>query len=93
MIKEFEPNPLNVFGIRRVDHCPPYFESMNVPLQYNLQDSIIKWIETNLKGRYYVGKTVDLVDNKIQSNLFKISFEDEKEMSYFILACPHLKYK
>jgi hypothetical protein len=93
MVKILQPNPLNVFEIRRVDYCPPYFESINLPLTYNLQESIERWIESNLKGRYYIGRSVDLIDNKIQNNLLKISFEESKEMSYFMLACPHLKYK
>jgi len=27
---------------------------------YNLEGTIIKWIEKNLKGRYYVGKITNL---------------------------------
>jgi hypothetical protein len=92
MVKTLEPNPLNVFEIRRVKYCPPYFESIYIPLTYNLQESIDRWIEVNLKGRYYVGKGVSLIDNKIEKNLIKVGFESQKEMSYFVLACPHLKY-
>jgi hypothetical protein len=92
MLKPIEPNPLNVFDIRRVDFCPPYFETVHFPLTYNLQESIERWIESNLKSRYYIGKSVNIVDNTIQSNLIKIGFEESKEMSYFMLACPHLKY-
>ena len=92
MVKTLEPNPLNVFDIRRVDFCPPYFESINIPMTYNLQESIERWIESHLKGRFFVGKDTTLVDNKIETTL-KISFEESKEMSYFMLACPHLKYK
>jgi hypothetical protein len=92
MVKTLEPNPLNVFGIRRVDHSPPYFESIKIPMTYNLEESIASWIDTHLRGRYYVGKSIDLDDNKL-TNKLRISFEESKEMSYFMLACPHLKYK
>ena len=92
MVKTLEPNPLNVFNIRRVDYSPPYFESIKIPMKYNLEESIASWINHHLKGRFYIGKCVDLADNTIENRL-KISFEDSKEMSYFMLACPHLKYK
>jgi hypothetical protein len=92
MVKTLEPNPLNVFDIRRVDYSPPYFESINIPMTYNLQESIERWIEFHLKGRFFIGKDTALVDNRIETTL-KIGFEDSKEMSYFMLACPHLKYK
>jgi hypothetical protein len=92
MVKVLEPNPLNVFEIRKVDFCPPYFESIHLPLRYNLLESIERWIDSSLKGRYYIGKSIGLVDNKIEKNLIKVGFESQKEMSYFMLACPHLKY-
>jgi hypothetical protein len=92
-VKLKEPNPLNIFNLRKVDQFPPYFDFINIPFTYNIQESIERWIESNLKGRYYIGRTVDLIDNKIQGNLIKIGFEESKEMSYFMLACPYLKYK
>lgn len=89
-----EPNALNFFKMRQLESIPPHFEFISIPLTYNLQTSIEKWIHINLKGRYYVGKTIDVESytNTIQS-VIKIGFEDGKEMSYFTLACPHLKYK
>ena len=87
-----EPNPLNLFEMRRLDFMPPHFSSINVPMQYNLDNSIDKWIEQHLKGRYFIGRSVHLVENSID-NVIRIGFEDTKEMSYFMLACPHLKYK
>jgi hypothetical protein len=92
-VKLKEPNPLNIFNLRKVEQSPPYFDFINIPFTYNIQESIERWIESHLKGRYYIGRTVDLVDNKIQGNLIKIGFEESKEMSYFMLACPYLKYK
>ena len=92
MSKEFIPNHLNVFGIRKVRFIPPYFENTSIPMTYNLEESIDRWIDSNLKGRYYLGKSTSLVNNKLETTL-KIGFEQPKEMSYFMLACPHLKYK
>jgi len=92
MIKNKKINPLNVFGIRRFKVPPAHFEYISIPLKYNLEDSIIKWIEDNLRGRFFVGKSLELDKEKHIITAVKIGFEDHKELSYFNLACPHLKY-
>jgi len=93
MIKNKTPNPLNVFGVRKSKVAQPHFEYVSIPLKYNLEDTLIKWIERHLKHRYYVGKNVALdSENKI-IKVITIGFEEAKDMSYFMLACPHLKYK
>tara|TARA_S200000501_G_scaffold116105_1_gene109103 strand:+ start:555 stop:836 length:282 start_codon:yes stop_codon:yes gene_type:complete len=92
MIKNKKPNPYDVFGIRKVKSPISYFEYVNLPSKYNLEDSLDKWIDSNLRNRYYVGRKVTLDnDNKI-NQVITIGFEETKEMSYFMLACPHLKY-
>lgn len=87
-----EPNPLNVFEARRLEFMPPHFDSVSIPVKYNLDRSIDKWIFSHLKGRYYIGRSVGLVNNALETGI-KIGFEETKELSYFMLACPHLKYK
>jgi len=85
-------NPLNVLNIRRVEFCPPYFETMTIAPGYNLYDVINDWIYSNLRGKYYIGNTVALNKEDTMNTIIKIGFENKKEMSYFMLACPHLKY-
>jgi hypothetical protein len=85
-------NPLNVFEVRRSTFAAPHFEYANLPLTYNLEEGINRWIEQKCKGKYYINRSVNLIDNTLSSCL-KVGFEDEKELSYFMLACPHLKYK
>jgi hypothetical protein len=93
MIKNRNPNPLNVFEVRRVKSAPPHFEYVNLPMKYNLEESLVKWIKQNLKNRFYTGKNVTLdSDNKL-IQVLTVGFEETKDMSYFMLACPHLKYK
>jgi len=89
-----EPNALNFFNARKSKTTVPYFEYIAIPFTYNLEESLNKWIMRNLKGRYFVGVTVDVTKNtnKVET-LLKVGFEDSKEMSYFMLACPLLKYK
>ena len=91
MAKIKESNPLNFFMSRQLELLPAHFEVHTMPMVYNLQDSLTKWIMYNLKGRFYIGKGVELKDNKVDTVL-KVGFEDPKEASYFALACPHLKY-
>ena len=92
MIKLKEPNPLNLFGTRKLKVPSPHCDYISIPLRYNLERSIQKWIVDNLKGRYYIGDAVMLRDSGTET-VCKIGFEDTKELSYFTLACPLLKYK
>jgi hypothetical protein len=92
MIKS-KPNPLNVFKVRRVKSAPPHFEYVDIPMTYNIEASIIKWVSNNLKNRYYVGKNVILDKENKLMQVLTVGFESTKDMSYFMLACPHLKYK
>lgn len=92
MQKIREPNPLNFFNIRQLKVLPPHFEFISIPLTYNLEHSIEKWIKNNLKGRFYIGKNIGITNDNTIKNVIVIGFEEGKEMSYFTLACPHLKY-
>ena len=42
--------------------------------------------------RYHIGKTMVLDSKNQYKNQMRIGFENERELSYFMLACPHLKY-
>jgi hypothetical protein len=84
-------NPLNVLDCREVRDPPPHFHYMQIDLKYNLQKSIHDWITINLKHRFYMGESLALDDNQFNIKL-KIGFEEPKEASFFLIACPHLKY-
>ena len=88
------PNPFNFYEVRQVVVKPPHFESFSasIPL-YNLEGTIIKWITENLKGRFYVGTITALGSDNAFEKQLEVGFEDPKELSYFTLACPFLKYK
>ena len=80
------------FQIRRLSHQPPHLSVIDLPYTYNIEKALDKWINNNLKHRYYIAKTVGLTkENKIDT-VMRVGFEDAKELSYFVLACPHLKY-
>lgn len=74
-------------------YCPSHFSSISTPFSYNIDRALHSWIISNLKGRYYVGTSLDVNENNSLTKVTKIGFEDPKELSFFTLACPHLKYK
>jgi hypothetical protein len=89
-LKAGKVNPLNVLGVRRTSFPAQHFHYISIP-KYTptLHRTISDWIYNNLNGRFYIGQAVDLVDNTIVF-VTKIGFEQEKEVSYFKLACPHI---
>lgn len=92
MLHKKEPNPLNVFGVRQVKSAPPHFEYINIPAKYNLEQSLVKWIEKHCKHRFFLSRNIMLDNERKLMNVITIGFEENKDMSYFMLACPHLKY-
>jgi hypothetical protein len=84
MLKHNEVNPLAVFGLRRVDHCPPHFTKVTFDLATQ-EKTVTDWIWEHLDGRFYIG------DFYIEStgsgvNMQKmVAFETPGEASYFSL--------
>lgn len=90
MLKNGKINPLNVLDLRKVSFPAHHFYFITVP-KFNpvLLSNIDQWIYSNLNGRYYIGQSIDLIDDSI-SFVIKIGFEQEKEASFFRLGCSHL---
>lgn len=91
MLSTDKINPLNVLECREVPDPPPHFHYTVLDLKYNIVKSIHEWIYENLKYRFYIGETLDILDNQFKVRV-KIGFEEPKEASFFLLACPLLKY-
>jgi hypothetical protein len=89
-LKNGKVNALNALELRKVNFPAHHFHytllSKYTPTFHKTVDT---WIYNNLNSRYYIGQAVDLVDNTIVY-VTKIGFEQEKELSFFKLACPHL---
>jgi hypothetical protein len=89
-LKNGKVNELNALNLRKVGFPAQHFHytllSKYTPTYHKTIDA---WIYNNLNSRYYIGQGVDLVDNTIVY-VTKIGFEQEKELSFFKLACPHL---
>jgi len=81
------------FEIRRLSYESSHLTTIDLPHTYNIENAISKWIDSNLKKRYFLKRVIGLTkQNKIETVL-RAGFEDPKELSYFVLACPLLKYK
>lgn len=94
MTKVKEPNPLNFYDARQLKVLPPHFESIVIDMKiYNMEKTIVKWINQNLKGRFFIGNVISLSSSNQYQSGIRVGFENPKELSYFTLACPYLKYK
>jgi hypothetical protein len=89
-LKNGKVNPLNVLGGRKVSFPAHHFNYMTMP-KYTptYLERLDSWIYNNLNGRYYIGQSISLIDNTVVYTT-KIGFENEKELSFFTLACPVL---
>jgi hypothetical protein len=79
-----EANPLAVFGMRMMDHCPPHFSKV----KFNLATSekvIIDWIWEHLDGRFYYGDDYQAADGGTIYMQKLVAFELPGEASYFAL--------
>ena len=90
--KTGQPNALNFFELRQLSVAPPHFEYITLKQNYNLEEAMAKWILKNLKSRFFIGKKVAIDKDNTINTMINLGFEDPKELSYFMLACPHLKY-
>lgn len=89
MLKYGEINPLNVFGLRRVDHCPPHFEQVHFNILTN-DKKITDWISENLEGRFWFGDLYMYGDDSIVSLGKCAGFEIHSEASYFSLIIDQI---
>lgn len=86
-----EINSLDILNIRKLSHIPAHFARMHLSDINFLTRGIESWIQNCLKGRYSV-VNMPAVDKegRLKKTTF-VAFEDHKELTYFMLACPHLR--
>lgn len=87
----FDLNPLEVLKVRKMTTSPPHFSKTKIS-ESELFDGLEDWVKLKLKGRYalYKSPSYDSQSNSLKSSLY-IGFEDPQELTYFMLACPHLR--
>ena len=73
-----------------------FLNTVNIKIQIQNHDlffdtDLIKWIDTKLNGRYTIVNLPYITsEGKSQTGTFA-AFEDPRELTYFMLACPHLR--
>ena len=89
MLKHGEVNPLNVFGLRKLAHCPPHFERVNFDCHVT-ENVVSNWVYENLSGRFYIGYTDVYQSDKTFQRQLSVAFEKPSAASYFSLFLPQI---
>jgi hypothetical protein len=86
----FDLNPIDVLKQRKLKTLPSHFSKIKIS-ESEIFEGIEDWIKTKLKGRYCLVRSPS-IDNSgnLKSTIF-VGFEDQKELTYFMLACPNLR--
>ena len=72
-------NPLAVNNMRRMEFCPPHFETITFDIKTD-ERTISNWLYENTEGRFFLGQ-----DNRLN---IRVGFEVHAEASYFGLILP-----
>ena len=88
-ITEVKLGPLDVLGKRELRYLPVHFQTADFD-ERNRQ-KIVHWIRTKLTGRYAICKVPKINSGGNLKTTTVIGFEDEKELTYFMLACPYTR--
>lgn len=85
-------NALDVLNSRKINTAAPHFAKIMVnQTEWDFDQNLESWITANLKGRYYIITQPYINDDGKLKNAKFAGFEDHKEITYFILACPYLR--
>lgn len=86
----FDLNPLDVLKQRKLKTIPPHFSKMRIS-ETEIFEGVEDWVKIRLKGRYCIAKQPGIDSNGSLKSTFFVGFEDQKELTYFMLACPLLR--
>jgi hypothetical protein len=89
MLKHGEVNPLNVHGLRRIEHCAPHFTTVNFDLRVR-EKNISDWIYENLEGRFWFGNRYYQIESGSTTVNHCVGFELPEEASYFLLLLDQI---
>ena len=83
-------NPIDVLKQRKVQTVPPHFKKMQLS-ETEIFEGIEDWVKVKLKGRYCLTRMPNLDSHGSLRSTHVIGFEDQKELTYFMLACSQLR--
>ena len=85
-------NALGILKERELDYIAPHFATTEINQDWFFDFSLQHWIEEKLSGRYFIKEYLSVNnDTSKTKNKVLVGFEDHKEMTYFLLACPHIR--
>lgn len=80
-------SPLSILNKRKLKWAPAHFHMFTLGSNEWLWDNAVQdWIDYKLKGRYCL-----IVKEDNSGTKTAVGFEDEKELTYFTLACPYTR--
>jgi hypothetical protein len=86
----FDLNPIDVLKQRKLKTLPPHFSKIKIS-ESELFEGVEEWVQTKLKGRYCLVRYPNIdQDGNLKSSTF-LGLEDQKELTYFMLACTNLR--
>jgi hypothetical protein len=88
----FDLNPIDVLKQRKLKTLPPHFSKVKIS-EYDLFEGVEEWVQTKLKGRYCIVKHPNIDSSGNLKSSLILGFEEQKELTYFMLACPNLRRK
>lgn len=86
----FDLNPIDVLKQRKLSTLPPHFSKIKIS-DSEIFEGIEDWIKNKLKGRYCLVRHPSLDQSGNLKSSYYIGFEDQKELTYFMLACTILR--
>jgi len=87
----FDLNPIEVLKQREVSTLPPHFSTTKIADTLFLDEDIKQWVRTKLKGRFCIIRHPAINGNGGVQSATILGFENQKELTYFMLACPYLR--
>lgn len=86
----FDLNPIDVLKQRKLTILPPHFSKIKIS-DSEIFEGIEEWVQNKLKGRYCLVKYPSIDQEGNLKSSYHIGFEDQKELTYFMLACSILR--
>jgi len=90
MLRYGEVNPLAVFGLRKVDHCPPHFIQVTFDSKVSAKD-LSDWVYSNTEGRFFIGDRYAINEDNAIFMSKCVSFEIPGEASMFSLCLDQIQ--
>lgn len=88
-------NPLDILKSRRLDYIPAHFSKLPLTNCWEAswargEEDIHEWIKNHSEGRYAIKDYPVISETGMRQTTF-VAFEEEKELTFFMLAYPHTR--